>query len=74
MFEYFKHSHWTTFKPLDGWIRRRLRSILRGYSKGKGSAGVEAMSAGQTNTFRTLGILAFTMPIVLCFSPHEVNH
>jgi RNA-directed DNA polymerase len=35
-FEYFKHSHWTTFKPLDGWIRRRLRSILRGYRKGKG--------------------------------------
>jgi RNA-directed DNA polymerase len=35
-FEYFKHSHWSTFKPLDGWIRRRLRSILRGYSKGKG--------------------------------------
>jgi RNA-directed DNA polymerase len=35
-FEYFKHSHWTTFKPLDGWIRRRLRSILRGYNKDKG--------------------------------------
>jgi RNA-directed DNA polymerase len=35
-FEYFKHSHWTTFKPLDGWIRRRLRSILRSYNKGKG--------------------------------------
>jgi len=35
-FEYFKHSHWRTFKPLDGWIRRRLRSILRGYNKGKG--------------------------------------
>jgi RNA-directed DNA polymerase len=35
-FEYFKHSHWTTFKPLDGWIRRRFRSILRGYRKGKG--------------------------------------
>jgi len=35
-FEYFKHSHWKTFKPLDGWIRRRLRSILRRYSKGKG--------------------------------------
>jgi RNA-directed DNA polymerase len=35
-FEYFKHSHWKTFKPLDGWIRRRLRSILRDYSKGKG--------------------------------------
>jgi RNA-directed DNA polymerase len=35
-FEYFKHSHWTTFQPLDGWIRRRLRSILRRYSKVKG--------------------------------------
>lgn len=35
-FEYFKHSHWTTFKPLDGWIRRRFRTILRGYNKGRG--------------------------------------
>jgi len=29
-FAYFKHSnHRYTFKPLDGWIRMRLRSILR---------------------------------------------
>jgi len=28
-FEYFKHSHHTTFKRHDGWIRMRLRSILR---------------------------------------------
>jgi len=28
-FEYFKHSHWTTFDPLDAWIRMRLRTILR---------------------------------------------
>jgi len=28
-FEYFKHSHKTTFGRLDGWIRMRLRSILR---------------------------------------------
>jgi len=28
-FEYFKHSHKTTFPDLDGWIRMRLRSILR---------------------------------------------
>lgn len=28
-FEYFKHSHKTTFPPLDSWIRMRLRSILR---------------------------------------------
>jgi RNA-directed DNA polymerase len=28
-FEYFKHSQWRTFDHLDGWIRMRLRSILR---------------------------------------------
>jgi RNA-directed DNA polymerase len=28
-FEYFKHSRNTTFAPLDGWIRMRMRSILR---------------------------------------------
>ena len=28
-FEYFKHSHRYTFSTLDGWIRMRLRSILR---------------------------------------------
>jgi len=39
-FEYFKHSNKYTFQPIDGWIRRRLRSILRkrekrrGYSRG----------------------------------------
>jgi RNA-directed DNA polymerase len=34
-FEYFKHSHKTTFNPLDGWIRERLRAILRKRHKGK---------------------------------------
>jgi RNA-directed DNA polymerase len=39
-FEYFKHSHKGTFPALDGWIRRRLRSILRKRSKGaKGISG-----------------------------------
>lgn len=28
-YEYFKHSHHTTFTPIDKWIRMRLRSILR---------------------------------------------
>lgn len=28
-FEYFKHSYPTTFASLDGWMRMRLRSILR---------------------------------------------
>jgi len=28
-FNYFKHSHRTTFPTIDGWVRMRLRSILR---------------------------------------------
>ena len=28
-FEYFKHSNKWAFAPIDGWVRRRLRSILR---------------------------------------------
>jgi RNA-directed DNA polymerase len=35
-FEYFKHSARTTFPPLDGWIRRRLRNILRKRSHREG--------------------------------------
>lgn len=35
-FQYFKHSYKTTYEPIDAWIRRRLRSILRKRSKRKG--------------------------------------
>jgi len=28
-FEYFQHSNRSTFPPIDGWIRMRLRSLLR---------------------------------------------
>ena len=28
-FGFFRHSHWSVFTDLDGWIRGRLRSILR---------------------------------------------
>jgi RNA-directed DNA polymerase len=37
-FEYFKHSHYTTFADLDRWVRRRLRSILRTRRGGHGCA------------------------------------
>jgi RNA-directed DNA polymerase len=35
-FEYFKHSHPNTFRPLDAWVRMRLRSILRKRSGKRG--------------------------------------
>jgi RNA-directed DNA polymerase len=36
-FEYFKHSNKWTFPSIDGWVRRRIRSILR---KRKGLGGI----------------------------------
>jgi RNA-directed DNA polymerase len=35
-FGYFRHSWYTTFEPLDGWVRMRLRSILRKRQKKRG--------------------------------------
>jgi RNA-directed DNA polymerase len=35
-FEYFQHCHPRTFEPLDGWVRMRLRSILRHRRGGRG--------------------------------------
>lgn len=35
-FEYFKHSRYWVFRPLDSWIRMRLRSILRKRRGGRG--------------------------------------
>ena len=37
-FGYFKHSRGRTFGTLDGWMRRRLRSILRKQTKRQGIA------------------------------------
>jgi len=45
-FEYFKHSNKQTFPALDGWVRRRLRSILR--NRNKGSTGI----SGNMDHFR----------------------
>ncbi len=28
-FEYFKHSYHNVFTSMDGWVRRRLRNLLR---------------------------------------------
>jgi len=51
-YEYFKHSHKTTFPRIDSWIRMRLRSILRKSRGGKGSAGAQAIRDGQMRTLR----------------------
>lgn len=35
-FTYFRHAHWRVFRELDGWIRGRLRGILRKRRGGRG--------------------------------------
>lgn len=35
-FNYFQHSYRTTFPSLDGWLRSRLRSVLRRQKGGRG--------------------------------------
>ena len=35
---YFRHSHWNAFRDVDGFVRRRLRSILRKFQKRRGTA------------------------------------
>lgn len=58
-FEYFKHSRHGVFKPLDGWIRRRVRSILRTRQGRRGIARGKDYQRWPNAYFRRLGL--FTM-------------
>jgi len=49
-FGYFQHSYKTTFAPLDGWVRMRLRSILR-HRQGRRGAGRGADHQRWPNAF-----------------------
>jgi RNA-directed DNA polymerase len=35
---YFRHSFWNVFRDVDGFVKRRLRSILRKFEKRRGTA------------------------------------
>jgi RNA-directed DNA polymerase len=55
-FEYFKLSHWTTFEPLDGWIRMRLRSVQRKHEGRKGRGRGTDHNRWPNAFFRDLGL------------------
>lgn len=57
-FEYFKHSNQWTFSRLDGWIRRRLRSILRRRRKLKGVSRGRDHQRWPNPYFRELGLFS----------------
>ena len=50
-FEYFKHAHRYTFNSLDGFIRRRLRAVLRKQNKRPGSGRTERDHRQWPNAF-----------------------
>lgn len=58
-FNYFKHSHKYTFTDVDGWVRMRLRSILRKRRGGKGRGRGRDHQRWPNAYFRELGL--FTM-------------
>lgn len=59
-FEYFKHSYRTTYPPLDGWIRMRLRSILRKRAGRKGRGHGEDHHRYPNRLFAELGLFSLT--------------
>lgn len=56
-FEYFKHSH-GSFKSEDGWIRTRLRSILRKRHDRKGKGRGRDHNRWPNDFFRRLGLFS----------------
>jgi RNA-directed DNA polymerase len=57
-FEYFKHSKWTTFPYIDGWVRMRLRSILRKRHKLKGRGRGKDHQRWPNSYFSKLGLFS----------------
>lgn len=60
-FEYFKHAQHNLFRYIDGFVRRRLRSILRKFHKKSGGTGRNVLDhkAWPNTFFAKLGL--FTM-------------
>ena len=59
-FGYFKHSKRTTFTYVDGWIRMRLRSILRKRNKRKGRGRGKDHQRWPNAYFSELGLFSLT--------------
>ena len=59
-YEYFKHSYWTTFAPVDGWVRMRLRSILRRRHRQRGAGRGWSNIRWPNGYFAKLGLFTMT--------------
>jgi RNA-directed DNA polymerase len=59
-FGYFKHSNKWTFPAIDGWVRRRVRSILRKRSKRRGISRGRDHNRWPNRFFRDHGFYSLT--------------
>jgi RNA-directed DNA polymerase len=59
--EYFKHSQNTVFKPLDGWIRQRLRRLMRRRLKGSGRTRCRDYHCWPVAYFAKLGLISLAL-------------
>ena len=74
-FEYFKHSHVQVFPTLDGWIRMRLRSILRRRAGRKGRGRGRDHQRWPNAFFAERGLFSMAQAHALARqSSSEVNH
>ena len=68
-FEYFKHGHRNTFPNVDGWVRMRLRSILRKRNGGRGRGRGNDHQRWPNSFFREEGLYSMQEArILLCRS------
>ena len=69
-FEYFKHSHRTTFSPLDKWIRMRLRSILRKRAGRRGRGRGRDHQRWPNTLFSEQGMFSLVTALDKLVNPH----
>lgn len=68
-FEYFKHSHRNTFPQLDGYIRGRLRSILRKQNKLRGRSRWTDQQRWPNSFFAERGLFSLTATLQRSVNP-----
>ena len=73
-FGYFKHSHKATFPSIDGWVRGRLRSILRKRHKRRGKGGGPDHYRWPNAYFAAQGLYSLQAAFVAACQSMKVAH
>ena len=72
-FSYFRHCRGSVFRELDGWIRGRLRSMLRRRQKRRGRGRGTDHQRWPNRFFDEHGLLPCKPPIFVSYNPHRGN-